>query len=183
MAKILTLLVRKLPSLSSTRLVFRCKGESIVKSYTAENGRCFEKECKPERISESEKQCNVEKDCSCVPEQNMSTTSSTLGSNNREPNLENGGSEAPGTASDSTEVIQCKCRQSKEIALEKFPLPEVPTNCCMTGCPNCVWLKFSEDMMKFSTEGGANARKLIEGIEDESLKTFLLLELDSMQKH
>lgn len=183
MAKMLIPLLRKLPPLSSMKmnLLFRCKCENTVESYTTENGRCFNKECKPVRISD------VEKDCSFVSVQNMSATSSTSG-NNCEPIIDDKGCVAPGTASDAVDVLQYpQCYGTPLMASEDEPTkrinpPEVPTNCCMTGCPNCVWLQFAKDMMEFSIEGGPNARKIIEEIEDPNLRTFLLFELDTMQK-
>ena len=53
--------------------------------------------------------------------------------------------------------------QAKRIALKKNestlvagvlvpPLPEEPDNCCMSGCVNCVWETYREDMEEYSAK-------------------------------
>jgi hypothetical protein len=57
-------------------------------------------------------------------------------------------------------------------------LPEVPENCCETGCQNCVWIKYAEHLVLYYRDGGIEAQKQIEkSITDQSLKTFIINEL------
>lgn len=59
-------------------------------------------------------------------------------------------------------------------------LPEPPTNCCMSGCANCVWIDYAESLMEHYKDGGAQARADIERlVTDPSLKMFIKLELNS----
>ncbi|KAK7111780.1 hypothetical protein V1264_011356 [Littorina saxatilis] len=60
----------------------------------------------------------------------------------------------------------------------KGPPPEPPVTCCMTGCVNCVYIAYAEELKTYYSDGGEAARKAIEEIEDPSLKAFLKLELD-----
>ena len=61
--------------------------------------------------------------------------------------------------------------------LEKVLL-DPPTNCCMSGCNNCVWITYAEELAKLSRDGGEQARRVIEkSVTDPCLKAFLLTEL------
>ncbi|XP_068084503.1 oxidoreductase-like domain-containing protein 1 [Anabrus simplex] len=62
-------------------------------------------------------------------------------------------------------------------------LPEEPTTCCMSGCSNCVWIKYAEEISKHFVDGGEQARKIIlERVQDPNMRAFLLLELKSLEK-
>ena len=58
--------------------------------------------------------------------------------------------------------------------------PEVPTCCCMSGCPNCVYLQYANEMADYIKDNGSAALKAIDAVEDESLKTFLKIEVEHM---
>lgn len=68
-----------------------------------------------------------------------------------------------------------------DAVMKKGP-PEIPLYCCNSGCPNCVWIEFMAEMTEAFSDGGDRAQKLIEEIEDPSMKAFLLLELDRVKK-
>ena len=55
-------------------------------------------------------------------------------------------------------------------------LPPQPTDCCMSGCSNCVWLVYAEQLAQIYKDGGLAAEQVLEAIEDPSLKIFLSLE-------
>lgn len=48
----------------------------------------------------------------------------------------------------------------------------------MSGCSNCVWIAYAEELAKLSRDGGEQARLAIEkNVTDPSLKAFLLTEI------
>ena len=58
-----------------------------------------------------------------------------------------------------------------------FELPPPPTDCCMSGCANCVWVLYAEELTEIYRDGGRAAEKVLEAIQDPSLRIFLSLEL------
>lgn len=58
------------------------------------------------------------------------------------------------------------------------PIPPPPTSCCGTGCPNCVWVGYVEELLQRGRDGGAGALAAIEEqVEDENVKAFLRMEI------
>ena len=50
-----------------------------------------------------------------------------------------------------------------------------PTNCCMSGCANCVWIQYAE---KLSATLEKSVQKLImDKVQDPNMKAFLSMEL------
>ncbi|XP_061180961.1 uncharacterized protein LOC133189593 [Saccostrea echinata] len=67
---------------------------------------------------------------------------------------------------------------SKDIVLGKGMPPEPPVDCCMSGCANCVWIMYANELRNYyKKDGNERAKKEIEKIENPSLKMFLKLEL------
>jgi len=62
---------------------------------------------------------------------------------------------------------------------DKSP-PEVPTCCCMSGCVNCVYIQYAVEMADYFKDNGATALKVIDAIKDESIKTFLKMEVENI---
>lgn len=61
--------------------------------------------------------------------------------------------------------------------------PEEPTTCCMSGCPNCVWLDYAEKLSAYYQDGGERAIKEInEKVQDSNVRAFLLHELRMRNK-
>ena len=64
--------------------------------------------------------------------------------------------------------------------------PEVPANmCCMSGCANCVWLDYAEDMVKAYTQKGQHLelsdimKEVDANVDDPMIKAFIQMELKS----
>ena len=61
--------------------------------------------------------------------------------------------------------------------------PELPTQCCMSGCANCVWLDYAEELVKFYEVRGQtlNLDQLLaeidENLNDEMVKAFIKMEV------
>ena len=64
-----------------------------------------------------------------------------------------------------------------ETEVEGVELPPPPTDCCMSGCANCVWIAYGEELARIYKDGGTAAVKVLDTIEDPSLKVFVSLEL------
>ena len=47
----------------------------------------------------------------------------------------------------------------------------------MSGCSNCVWVAYAEELAKIYRDGGRAADKGLEAIQDPSLRIFLSIEL------
>ena len=68
--------------------------------------------------------------------------------------------------------------QSPKSPLQSTQPPAVPTTCCQSSCPNCVWLDYAEKLSQYYADGGAEAMKAINrDIEDPNLREYLLFEL------
>ena len=60
------------------------------------------------------------------------------------------------------------------------PEPPPAELCCMSGCANCVWVTYAEELVKFYGEGKDKAavmKDVSKHIEDPSLREFVKLEL------
>jgi len=63
----------------------------------------------------------------------------------------------------------------------QMSLPEEPTTCCMSGCTNCVWIQYAEEVSKFYADGGEKAREIIlSKVTDPNTRAFLMMELKSL---
>lgn len=84
------------------------------------------------------------------------------------------------THSKFLEIIRRYCEQKKDISEEKddIKLPDPPTTCCMSACPNCVWIEYANELNSIFRDGGGKSAQIIqEKITDPNMKAFLLMEL------
>ncbi|EAT33859.1 AAEL013871-PC [Aedes aegypti] len=64
---------------------------------------------------------------------------------------------------------------------KNIELPPEPTTCCMSGCQNCVWIQYANELTKLLDDGGEQAREIVlQKITDPSLKMFLRMELQNL---
>ena len=83
-----------------------------------------------------------------------------------------------------------KVNKGKGDATRPLYIPEVespdpvnlepPTTCCMSGCPNCVWLEYAEALTKTLCKSDVSKdkiRKELDNIEDQNIKAFIMMEL------
>ncbi|KAF7637128.1 Oxidoreductase-like domain-containing protein [Meloidogyne graminicola] len=72
----------------------------------------------------------------------------------------------------------------------KFPLPPQPGQCCGSGCPNCVWLQYVDNVLdyvkslpldeKIIEEQKRHIREeLKNNVEDDNLRMFLTMEIEA----
>lgn len=61
---------------------------------------------------------------------------------------------------------------------DKNKLPEPPSTCCMSACPNCVWLIYAEALTKFVNDSGEGAiRTISENVQDPNMRAYILHEM------
>uniref|UniRef100_A0A1L8DBJ2 Oxidoreductase-like domain-containing protein n=1 Tax=Nyssomyia neivai TaxID=330878 RepID=A0A1L8DBJ2_9DIPT len=84
-------------------------------------------------------------------------------------------------------LVQCQILNlsrrcsTKNDSSQEFKLPDEPTNCCMSGCANCVWIEYSRELTRIYRDGGEKARKLIASrITDPTIRTFVEIELRNL---
>ncbi|GJQ72239.1 hypothetical protein Trydic_g3330 [Trypoxylus dichotomus] len=82
--------------------------------------------------------------------------------------------------SDAYETVENK---TESTAPDVKGIPEPPTTCCMTGCPNCVWLEYAENLTKYFKDGGEKALKEINAhVTDSNVRAYLMHELRMRNK-
>lgn len=65
--------------------------------------------------------------------------------------------------------------------------PEIGGVCCMSGCANCVWIKYAEELLEYyKSVGGGGFDQVMGAIEtevqDDNLKAYLRFEIGLMLK-
>jgi len=61
----------------------------------------------------------------------------------------------------------------------KGPPPEPPVDCCMSGCANCVWIQYAEELKQYfsANKGNTILLEALEEIDNPGLKMFLKMEM------
>lgn len=53
-----------------------------------------------------------------------------------------------------------------------------PTNCCMSGCANCVWISYAEQLSGIIGTSDVNLQTaILERVQDPNMRAFLTMEL------
>ena len=60
-------------------------------------------------------------------------------------------------------------------------IPDPPTNCCMSGCANCVWISYAQELADIYKDGGKASEEVMKAIDDPGLKIFLSFELKDLK--
>ena len=72
---------------------------------------------------------------------------------------------------------QCLPSSESDSHSDQIQIPDPPTNCCMSGCANCVWITYAQELAQLYKDSGRAADSVMNAIDDPSLKMFLNLEL------
>ncbi|XP_033630758.1 uncharacterized protein LOC117292721 [Asterias rubens] len=59
-----------------------------------------------------------------------------------------------------------------------MPQPPDPETCCESGCVNCVWIRYVQELMEHSPNDKEQVKKVLDQIEDYNVKMFVKMELD-----
>ncbi|KAL0122751.1 hypothetical protein PUN28_007449 [Cardiocondyla obscurior] len=84
-----------------------------------------------------------------------------------------------------------KLRYWRNLSMQKDDEPQIglakdtsiddlaePTNCCMSGCSSCVWIKYAERLSNVIEHSDMDLQKAIfEKVQDPNMRAFLTMEL------
>ncbi|KAK1124299.1 hypothetical protein K0M31_006671 [Melipona bicolor] len=71
-----------------------------------------------------------------------------------------------------------KPTEKKQSDISSIDDISAPTNCCMSGCANCVWIQYAEKLSATLEKSDVDMQKLImDKVQDPNMKAFLSMEL------
>ncbi|KAL2715522.1 hypothetical protein V1478_015220 [Vespula squamosa] len=75
----------------------------------------------------------------------------------------------------SNERIEGQKKADDTLSIDEI---EEPTNCCMSGCTNCVWIQYAEKLSNSLKVSNLDVQKeIMEKIQDPNMRAFLSMEL------
>lgn len=78
----------------------------------------------------------------------------------------------------STLSSEEKSTEKNESEVSSIDDISEPTNCCMSGCANCVWIQYAEKLSATLEKSDVDVQKLImDKVQDPNMKAFLSMEL------
>lgn len=87
-----------------------------------------------------------------------------------------------GSTSTSESSSKSSANGNSENKDSEVVIPEAPTNCCMSGCANCVWIQYAEELATLFKDGGKTSREIIlQKVDDPNMKAFLMTELRALE--
>ncbi|XP_076230168.1 oxidoreductase-like domain-containing protein 1 [Nomia melanderi] len=81
---------------------------------------------------------------------------------------------------DTGETSSCEKNTEKKENEDSSSIDDLsePTNCCMSGCVNCVWIQYAEKLSATIEKSDTDLQKaIIEKVQDPNMKAFLTMEL------
>ena len=83
----------------------------------------------------------------------------------------------------------CQFSSSSQDSDSSTSVPDAPSNmCCMSGCANCVWLDYTDDMIKAYAKKGEKLdltiilQEIDDNVSDPMIKSFIKMELKTKFK-
>ena len=70
-----------------------------------------------------------------------------------------------------------KSQSQPSVEHTKAPEPPPEGLCCGSGCANCVWFVYAEELMTHYQDGGTAAMKSLDRVPDPNIREFLKMEL------
>jgi len=80
-------------------------------------------------------------------------------------------------------IKQSSADSTAKVSAELSGPPEIPSTCCMSGCANCVWLDYAEEVVRYfdSRSEKVDLQVLLDEVErniqDPMIKSFIKMEL------
>lgn len=84
--------------------------------------------------------------------------------------------------------LVCNQRLSSKVHVEasqrndaiKQPPPEPPSVCCESGCPNCVWIQYADELIQYCGDKSEAQKKVMSQIKDPQVRAFVQMEINML---